>query len=207
MEKLTKRLTTIRLELQKKKLKKSGKNEFANFDYYELADILPSVNEACDRHDLITIFNATKENATLTIMESNKENPDSIKFEIPFSQPVIPGANEVQNLGGAITYLRRYLFINAFEICEDDPSDAVIGKKTTTNTSTEKTQETSNVDICQFGKDKEKLFSEMENFRQYWYINYFDTKVQNGGSYKEANQAVLNHLLMLRDEQNSEGGE
>ena len=39
------KLQNCRVELQKMNLKKTGENKFAGFKYYELADILPSINE------------------------------------------------------------------------------------------------------------------------------------------------------------------
>ena len=42
---LNESIIKIRCALQKKNLKKSGKNKFAGFDYFELADFLPTLNE------------------------------------------------------------------------------------------------------------------------------------------------------------------
>ena len=38
-------LQKCRVELQKKNLKKSGHNKFAGYTYYELADVLPTINQ------------------------------------------------------------------------------------------------------------------------------------------------------------------
>jgi hypothetical protein len=124
--KLLEKLQTIRVELQGKKLKKSGKNKFANFDYYQLEDIVPSINELCLKYKTATMFNVENEQVSLTI--TDVENGESVKFVMPFEKPEIKGANSVQNLGGSVTYLRRYLFITAFEITEGDEFDATIGK-------------------------------------------------------------------------------
>ena len=40
-----KKIQQARVELQKMGIKKSGHNKFANFDYFELKDFLPKVNE------------------------------------------------------------------------------------------------------------------------------------------------------------------
>ena len=42
---LNESIIEIRVKLQNAKLKKSGKNKFAGFDYFELADFLPKLNE------------------------------------------------------------------------------------------------------------------------------------------------------------------
>lgn len=122
------RLINFRLELQQRKLKKTGKNKFTNFSYYELVDILPTINELCLKYKILTVFNASSEGATLTLIDVDKTE-DTINFVMPFENPQIKGANAVQNLGGAVTYLRRYLFLTAFEIVENDVTDAIIGQE------------------------------------------------------------------------------
>jgi hypothetical protein len=122
------RLNSVRVELQKLNLKKSGRNAFAGFDYYELCDFVPAINALCEKYNLTTIFSVKENIATLEIFDSICAVV-SIRFDMPFEQPSIKGANAVQNLGGAITYLRRYLFMTAFEIVESDVSDALIGKE------------------------------------------------------------------------------
>lgn len=39
------KLQNARVELQKRKIKKTGYNKYAGFRYYELSDFLPNVNE------------------------------------------------------------------------------------------------------------------------------------------------------------------
>jgi hypothetical protein len=122
------RLNSVRVDLQKMNLKKSGRNAFAGFDYYELCDFVPAINSLCAKYDLTTAFGVDGAQCSLFIIDSI--TPEiAIKFVMPFEQPSIKGANAVQNLGGAITYLRRYLFMTAFEIVESDVSDATIGKE------------------------------------------------------------------------------
>lgn len=116
------KLLKCRFELQNKNLKKTGHNKFANYYYYDLGDFLKEIVVLSEKYKILTLFNTTSDLATLTIKDIEKE--DSITFSAPFKTPTIKGANEVQNLGGAITYLRRYLFITAFEIVEHDTFDA-----------------------------------------------------------------------------------
>jgi hypothetical protein len=44
------------------------------------------------------------------------------------SSAALKGCHDVQNLGAVQTYLRRYLWVNAFEIVENDQLEAVTGK-------------------------------------------------------------------------------
>jgi hypothetical protein len=112
MKNLLPKLQKIRIDLQNMNLKKSGENKFAKFMYYELSDILPSINSLCFKEKISTHFYIENDleikNAILEIIDI--ESNETLTFTVPFLVPEIRGANIVQNLGGAITYLRRYLF-------------------------------------------------------------------------------------------------
>lgn len=116
------KLQKSRVELQAKNLKKSGKNSYSNYEYFELGDFLPGVNELCNNNGLATIFHFEKEIATLTIIDV--DNPESIiKFETPIEMAAIKGSSTIQQIGGTQTYARRYLYMMAFEIAETDIVD------------------------------------------------------------------------------------
>lgn len=120
------KLQTARVELQKTALKKSGLNKFAGFRYFELGDFLPAVNVLFDKHKMLAAFNIINDLATLTII--NTEKPDEmIAFSSPFADANIKGTTPVQSLGGAHTYLKRYLYLNALEIVDNDVLDASVG--------------------------------------------------------------------------------
>ena len=141
---LLQKLQKCRVELQNKNLKKSGENKFAGFKYYELSDFLPTVNELFDKYKLFSQFTLDNNTATLEIFDTEKtyksdefEFYDSVAFTIPSEKVEIKGSNAIQNLGGSNTYLRRYLYLNALEIVENDMYDATRGK-TTNKTTTKK---------------------------------------------------------------------
>ena len=122
------KLQHARVMLQEKNKKKSGKNKFAGFNYYELADFIPNVNAIFDGLKLFSIFNIKGDIATLTII--NTENTsDTIVFESPIAQAEIKGSTPIQCLGGIHTYMKRYLYLNALEIVESDLFDSKVGDK------------------------------------------------------------------------------
>ena len=123
---LYQKIQRCRVELQNCNLKKSGKNKFANFEYYELADFLPKVNELFDKYKLFSQFTLKTEIATLEVFDTEKG--DSVTFSSPVAEVNIKGSNAIQNLGGANTYMKRYLYLNLLEIVESDSFDAVSGK-------------------------------------------------------------------------------
>ena len=134
------KLQTARVRLQESNLKKSGENKFAGFKYFELGDFLPSINKIFDELKLSSFINFTKEEAKLIIINSEKVD-ETIEFTCPVVDLTLKGANAIQNLGGTQTYLRRYLYMNALEIVENDEFDAVIGKESKDNKSENKLSE------------------------------------------------------------------
>lgn len=122
------KLQECRVELQQMNLKKTGKNSFAGYVYFELADFLPVVNEMFLRKGLTSIFNIDTEEASLTIIDI--ATSQQVRFTSPIADATIKGANPVQCLGGTHTYLKRYLYFNALEIVENDLFDNVQGKNT-----------------------------------------------------------------------------
>lgn len=113
----------------KANLKKSGENKFAGFKYYELADLLPTIIQICNELGLYTGIDFNQELAKLDII--NVENPDeAIQYTSPMKDTTIKGCNETQALGGVETYQRRYLYMTAFDIIENDMFDAVTEEKT-----------------------------------------------------------------------------
>jgi hypothetical protein len=121
------KLQEARIDLQSKPLKKSGKNNFAGYQYFELADFLPSIQQICLDRGLCGSVTFYTDIAVLTITDVDKPE-DKIEFKCPMSSAALKGCHEVQNLGAVQTYLRRYLWTNAFEIVEHDALDAVMGK-------------------------------------------------------------------------------
>lgn len=119
-------LQKCRVELQKKNLKKSGHNKFAGYTYYELADVLPTINQLMLENNLCSFVNFSNEIATLTIVSI--EDNSTITFTSPMSSASLKGCHDVQNLGAVQTYIRRYLYTNAFEIVESDALDSTQGR-------------------------------------------------------------------------------
>lgn len=132
----------VKLSIGERELKKSGQNKFSGFSYYELGDFLPSIIDLCTKVGLFTqisfsvehdqIINYNSENRTetyhipeiakLTII--NSDNPDEkLEYQSAVKKLELKGTNEVQSYGGVQTYLRRYLYMNAFDIVEADMFD------------------------------------------------------------------------------------
>ena len=120
-----KKLQEARILLQNTKLNKSGKNNFAGYEYFELGDFLPQIQNICQKIGLCGVLSFTAQDAYLTIHDTDGEG--FVTFTSPMSSAALKGCHDVQNLGAVQTYLRRYLWTNAFEIVEHDALDATTG--------------------------------------------------------------------------------
>jgi hypothetical protein len=120
-----KKLQEARIQLQNTKLSKSGKNKFAGYEYFELGDFLPQIQKICSDVGLCGVLSFNNEMAYLTIHDTDGEG--FVTFTSPMSSAALKGCHDVQNLGAVQTYLRRYLWTNAFEIVEHDALDATTG--------------------------------------------------------------------------------
>ena len=120
------KLQKARVDLQNMKIKKSGKNAYANFSYYELKDFIPSINELFLKYGLSSNFSINEDSADLVI--TNTENLEEfVIFTSPIAETQLKGCTAIQALGAVHTYMKRYLYLNALEITEDDLLDKEAG--------------------------------------------------------------------------------
>lgn len=125
---LNESIIKIRCELQKKNLKKSGHNKFAGFDYFELADFLPTLNELMMAEGVNDIFGIEDGEAVLVLVKDKECNTYKIpftQFATPLNKSGQPSMQDIQYLGALNTYYKRYLYLNAFGITDGDIIDAM----------------------------------------------------------------------------------
>lgn len=129
------KLAKARTMFLKAGVEKSGKNMQLAFKYFELDDIVPIATRIFEEIGLISIVNFTSETAEMRIANIDNESYESITFAIPFVQlaPIVSNTgkqvtNEMQCLGSSITYMRRYLYMIALDICEPDSIDPALGQ-------------------------------------------------------------------------------
>lgn len=114
-------------------VKKTGKNMHLSFKYFELEDIVPTATRIFGEVGIVPLVNFTADTATMTMV--NTDNPEeTVTFVSPFNQiaPIVSNTgkqatNEMMALGSSITYMRRYLYMIALDICESDGIDANAG--------------------------------------------------------------------------------
>ena len=123
-------------------IQKSGKNMQLSFKYFELDDIVPTATRIFTEVGLIPIVNFSNDTAFMTIV--NTDAPEEMaRFAVPFTplEPIVSNTgkkatNEMQALGSSITYMRRYLYMIALDICESDSIDGNLGAPVPTPKST-----------------------------------------------------------------------
>ena len=120
------KLQKMRVDLQSMSLKKTGENKLAGYKYYELGDILPSINKLMLDNSVAGIVSFGADKAVLRLVNCEKPE-ETIEFESPMATVSLKGAHDIQNLGAVETYQRRYLYMTAFEVVESD--DATQGKE------------------------------------------------------------------------------
>lgn len=133
------RLQQARKILRDTKIAKGAWNDFSHYSYFELKDFLPKALEAFDKVGLFSKFDLKEEHQTIkdglvTVVPEMAVlqiiNVDDKEDRIIFSSPTAEakGSSPIQGVGSKHTYMRRYLWINALELCENDQVEANTGK-------------------------------------------------------------------------------
>ena len=100
---LFEKIQNVRNDLRHVKIKMTGKNLYAKYDYFELDDFLPPLTELMLKYKITAMPSFTNEIASLTVI--NSENPEE-RYTItsPFGTADLKGCHEVQCIGAVETY-------------------------------------------------------------------------------------------------------
>ena len=104
-------------------IEKSGHNKFSNYHYFELGDFIPSAHKVFDEVGLCGVVRFGETIATLTIYDSDAEG--SVEFTTPIVHAENAKGQAIQSLGSTHTYIRRYLWLMALELVENDVIDSL----------------------------------------------------------------------------------
>lgn len=125
---LNETIIKIRVELQNSKIKKSGKNRFAGFEYFELADFLPKLNELMLEYKVNDRYTIDNDLAKLELIKGEERQEYTMPFVIfptPLNKNGTPSMQDIQYLGALNTYYKRYLYLNAFGITDGEVIDSM----------------------------------------------------------------------------------
>jgi hypothetical protein len=106
-----------------KNLKKQGKNTFSKYDYYTPEQVAELVTWATHEVKLLTKFDLIRNDlgisGRLSVFDIESDESPVI-YEMASAIPDIKATNISQQLGGAMTYTKRYLLMNAFDIVDNN---------------------------------------------------------------------------------------
>lgn len=123
--KLFEKINETKSRLQKATLKKSGLNKFQNYSYFELADFLPEIIKAEQELKFCNIITFSKVDDETFINLVIQDENEKIQITSPIANADVKGVSPIQSLGAQHTYLRRYLYVMAYEISEHDAIDGI----------------------------------------------------------------------------------
>lgn len=108
--------------------KKTGSNKFLKAKYFKLDDLLKELIPLTTKYETTLIFSFTSD-GVLKLKDWDPENGE-ISIRVPFPEFKGSDPNKLtQNIGGAITYLKRYLLMDMFLSMEEDEIEEGAGKK------------------------------------------------------------------------------
>lgn len=128
------------------RVSKEGKNDFKGFSYFKPDDIAREIVPLLEKHELILFFDMpfNKDKGMyegkLVILESKDATVNGpikhgveMQFDIPLTS--VQGASEAQNAGATLTYCKRYMIMNAFNLADNEADpDHNMGKPVKTAT-------------------------------------------------------------------------
>lgn len=119
------KLSLARAEIANMKLKKTGRNNYSDYDYYELGDFLPEATKCLAKHNLCAIFNLGNV-AELKVID---ELGNYIVFSRQYQLAQMKNAPSLHNIQATSTYMKRYLYIDMLELAETDTLDRISSKE------------------------------------------------------------------------------
>lgn len=117
-------------ELSSIKMPKSGENKYIGFKYHELQDFLPFIAVLNEKYGVSESISMTREQVIVTLRNvEDLEDIDVITFPFSSEMKAKGGGNSqvdaIQRMGASITYNRRYAYLLAYGITENDTVDAI----------------------------------------------------------------------------------
>lgn len=121
------KLMEMRVDFTTAGIKKSGRNDYSKYNYYTLDDFLSTCTKIAASHKVLILYSIDKEAAKLDL-RNLEDIEEVLTFSMPLADATIKGGSAIQNLGSQMTYTKRYLYMNVFEIAEPDMMDENLGR-------------------------------------------------------------------------------
>jgi len=122
--KLLKKVNEAVLLIKKSNLKKKGRNTYSNYDYYTPEQVQELVLNATNTVKIFSKFDLIRNefgiSGRMTVYDLEDEKAEPVVYEMASAIPEIKATNIAQQLGGAMTYTKRYMYQNIFEIADNN---------------------------------------------------------------------------------------
>jgi hypothetical protein len=124
MKNVLSKLAEARLYIKSHPIKKDGRNAFSKYDYFTPEHVSKLVNEACIEANIICCFSLKQDQLGYygEVTTTDLETGEHIVNEVRTARPNITATNETQQMGGMLTYAKRYTLMSLFDI-EDNSMD------------------------------------------------------------------------------------
>jgi len=152
------KINEVRKALLDRGITKDKSNSY--YSYIDLPQIESVITEECIKVGLITLVDFPAGKASMTAIDtehiSEHTQTSVVRIEVPCESSMveIKGSQPIQRVGGMLTYMRRYLYMQMFAISEHDAVEGIGNlsreteaeqekkskKKTTKTTETPKTE-------------------------------------------------------------------
>lgn len=173
--------------------KKSGKNDYQNFKYFELEDILP-VTDIIEE-ELLLNSRYVPHNNWGELIVSDVETMEQVKFPSHKQGKLVESGNinkKLQAIGKTTTYLKRYCYINYMNIVERDSVDKEDNREEPVTITPKKP-----VKPKAPKKSAGKVFNSMDELNR-----YFQARLKDTSDMEEA-EKLLNKLKLEKRVSNS----
>lgn len=118
---LLKKLQQVRALFAQDDVKKTGRNDFSKYDYFELSDFLPTAQARFNDVGIcpIVTFAPDRSSATMYVYDVDASS-SPVVITSPMGKTELKGTHDAQNVGAMETYVRRYLYMTLLELSEHD---------------------------------------------------------------------------------------
>lgn len=174
--------------------KKSGKNSFQKFEYFETKDFLPQLMKILESHRLYSVVDFNEGDISRLKIFDLETGEYTFASDCPTAERAKGNPNQqMQSIMALYTYTERYLYMKAFSIVENDTIDAESGKPQKNNSKPVKFMTVNEVNKHMQGLPNPKDFDEAEK-------ELNKLKIENKITQKTY-EIVFNNIEMARGKQ------
>ena len=167
MKNVLSKLATARLFIKSNPIKKDGRNTFSKYDYFTPELVSKLVNDACIEANIICCFSLKQDQLGFygEVTTTDLETGEYIVNEVRTARPNITATNETQQMGGMLTYAKRYTLMSLFDI-EDNSMDFDSQDNTKATKPAESFNNTeSNIDLPWLNEGSKEFLGAVEKIR------------------------------------------